>query len=86
MLGDPDAAVQPGITDRTAAGTKVLGMGPGGDASLAFEYVQLGDWVYFAGTTPGEGIELWRTKGTTATTKLFVDIRWGAAPGRCQRR
>jgi ELWxxDGT repeat protein len=63
----------PVLTDGTTAGTKILDMGPGGE-SAGSSFVKLGDWIYFAGRD-AQGAELWRTKGTDATTQRFVNIR-----------
>jgi ELWxxDGT repeat protein len=40
-----------------------------------------GGWLWFAATRPTTGYELWRSKGTAATTSLVEDIFPGPSDG-----
>jgi ELWxxDGT repeat protein len=75
---------QPWISNGTAAGTKMIkemykiGTVPGNglDGNSAPYFTYMNGYVYFAangGPSQG-GLELWRTKGTAASTKLVDDI------------
>src|SRR5262245_37026525 len=48
--------------------------------SFPQEYHRLGSVTYFRATTPANGMELWRTDGTTAGTWLLKDI-WPGVQG-----
>jgi ELWxxDGT repeat protein len=64
------------ISDGTAAGTEPLApLAENPTDPYAFEV--LNGWVYFAGTTPSEGQELWRSDGTAV--EMITPTRPGPA-------
>ncbi|MCB0320477.1 MAG: hypothetical protein KDD60_06075, partial [Bdellovibrionales bacterium] len=72
------------ITDGTPSGTQLVkDINPGSDSSsparLALSIPMiLNGYLYFAATSPSEGVELWRTDGTTGGTTLVRDINPGS--------
>lgn len=79
----PDYGVEWWRTDGTEEGTEMLGDFAPGTASITdyTAHVQptvLGDILYFTGTTPDHGIELWRTDGTAAGTYMVIALDPGA--------
>ena len=70
-------------TDGTAANTRVLkdiwpGTGSGVEGPhFPGNNAVVGNTLFFRGSTPGTGIELWKTDGTEAGTVLVTDINPG---------
>jgi ELWxxDGT repeat protein len=60
------------ISDGSAAGTSVLTMNVSWINTPSF--TRSGEFVFFAGYTPEQGLELWKTDGTEAGTMLVKDI------------
>lgn len=52
-----------------------------GTVELPAAMTELGGWLYFVGSAPGIGRELWRTDGTSAGTTLVVDTSPGYLSG-----
>jgi len=83
-------------TDGTSAGTQLVGdlvPGPEGlleetytearrDSEVTSRIVAYAGQLFFRGTTPGQGDELWSSDGTAAGTNLLVDIWPGPNSGR----
>jgi ELWxxDGT repeat protein len=70
------AGAEPWRSDLTKKGTKRLkdiNPGPGSSLSQTF-WTKLGDWIYFPADNGTTGKELFRTKGTATSTKLFKNI------------
>src|SRR5262249_38240065 len=82
---DPTAGREPWISDGTAAGTvRLMDINPGpGDSNdgASMHTAQLGGVVWFAGSTPALGRELYRTDGTPAGTSRVADLAPGPVDG-----
>ncbi len=64
------------VTDGTAPGTTVLKV-PGIDGLLPSGLTVAGSTVFFTGTSPTNGTELWKTRGTIDTTVQAAEHRPG---------
>ena len=74
-------------TDGTTANTTMVsdinpGPADGITREESFDFYLLNGYLYFPATSPKEGYELWRSDGSTANTKLVMDIYPGT--GRSQ--
>ena len=77
---EPVHGEEPWITDGTEAGTVLLrDFSPGPASSLIREFVEAGNFGYFAQQDAMHGLELWRTDGTPEGTMLVKDILPGPA-------
>lgn len=65
-------------SDGTAAGTTLLDIAPGADASNPGGLVAFGSRLYFRASDPAHGAELWASDGTAAGTAMVLDIEPGA--------
>jgi ELWxxDGT repeat protein len=86
-----DTGCEPWFSDGTAAGTTLLAdIAPGDGGGIvsgddARQYSIVGDTIYFLARQLDTGIELWRSDGTPAGTRLVRDINPGPADGFPQR-
>jgi len=72
------------ITNGSSTASLVKDINPGVSSSSPEGFVKYSaapGFVYFRAETAANGIELWRTDGTTANTTLVADIEAGAAHG-----
>ncbi|MCM2323091.1 MAG: hypothetical protein NDJ90_07490, partial [Oligoflexia bacterium] len=67
---------EPGISDGTSAGTRLLKEIHPTEASLAYPplFTTLGEWTYFAANDGIHGRELWRTNGTAEGTGRVAGV------------
>lgn len=78
----PDYGFEYFLTDGTAAGTRLVAdivPGPeGGGANVASgSGAELAGHLVFTAETPGAGVEVWRTDGTSTGTALIADLEPG---------
>lgn len=59
------------VTDGTPAGTHLLDLEPGPDASYPSDFVRFGDEIWFAASTSATGGELFRSDGTATGTHVY---------------
>ncbi len=75
---------EPWVTDGTTEGTRQLkdimsyGTSPGTTNSLSSYFIEYNGKVYFSATDADHGSELWVSDGTTAGTKMLLDINPGS--------
>lgn len=72
-------------SDGTAAGTAPLVPLSGISSIYQDQFTVTTAGLFYAGTSPAEGQELWVTDGTAAGTKLVADIHAGSADARPRR-
>jgi ELWxxDGT repeat protein len=70
-------------SDGTSAGTAILkdivpGSGSSNGSDDSFHLFPTSTFILFAAQTPGSGVELWKSDGTTSGTNLLLDIYAGA--------
>jgi trimeric autotransporter adhesin len=78
----PNEGFEPGVSDGTTAGTRVLrDIVPqtGDESSAPGEFTTVGGVTFFSASTRAAGRELWKTDGTPAGTVLVRDITPGEA-------
>ena len=80
---DNSHGVELWTSDGTSAGTQIVrdvvyGVGSSAPSAHAQQMIAVGNVLYYTATNGYNGVELWRSDGTSAGTQLVQDVRPGA--------